>query len=195
MSFCSFSFGHCVFFSFSIHGFWLPLWYLQTLLRQLCDCQHFLVCCYIVSQMTTNIFRLSFRNTWVRPLFFYSRWGLVVPVVKLYIFTSLVVTISTLKRRSIRLDTLIFGSGFILLLILFACCPSSYSFISMFAVMLVFITSDLEFVPSTWSKYCSFINKNNYRLCWCIQIKCRSIRYRHLNIYADSSSTLTSTAN
>ena len=28
--FCPFSFGHCVFCSSSIYGFWLPLWYLQT---------------------------------------------------------------------------------------------------------------------------------------------------------------------
>jgi hypothetical protein len=32
LSFCTLSFGHCVFFSSSIYGFWLPLWYLQTLL-------------------------------------------------------------------------------------------------------------------------------------------------------------------
>jgi hypothetical protein len=31
LSFCSFSFGHCVVCSSSIYGFWLPLWYLQTL--------------------------------------------------------------------------------------------------------------------------------------------------------------------
>ena len=30
--FCPFSVGHCVVCSSSIHGFWLPLWYLQTLL-------------------------------------------------------------------------------------------------------------------------------------------------------------------
>ena len=30
LSFCTFSFGHCVFCS-SIYGFWLPLWYLNTL--------------------------------------------------------------------------------------------------------------------------------------------------------------------
>jgi hypothetical protein len=30
-SFCPFSFGHCVVCSSSIYGFWLPLWYLQTL--------------------------------------------------------------------------------------------------------------------------------------------------------------------
>jgi hypothetical protein len=29
--FCPFSFGHCVVCSSSIYGFWLPLWYLQTL--------------------------------------------------------------------------------------------------------------------------------------------------------------------
>jgi hypothetical protein len=32
LSFCIFSFGHCVVCSSSIYGFWLPLWYLQTLL-------------------------------------------------------------------------------------------------------------------------------------------------------------------
>ena len=32
LSFCTFSFSHCVFCSSLINGFWLPLWYLQTLL-------------------------------------------------------------------------------------------------------------------------------------------------------------------
>ena len=32
LSFCSFSFGHCVVCPSSIYGFWLTLWYLQTLL-------------------------------------------------------------------------------------------------------------------------------------------------------------------
>jgi hypothetical protein len=32
LSFWTFSFGHCVVCSSSIYGFWLPLWYLQTLL-------------------------------------------------------------------------------------------------------------------------------------------------------------------
>ena len=35
LSFCPFSFGHCVVCSSSIYVFWLPLWYLQTLLTQL----------------------------------------------------------------------------------------------------------------------------------------------------------------
>jgi len=30
--FCTFSFGHCVVCSSPMYGFWLPLWYLQTLL-------------------------------------------------------------------------------------------------------------------------------------------------------------------
>jgi hypothetical protein len=34
LSFCLFSFGHCVVCSSSIYEFWLPLWYFQTLLRQ-----------------------------------------------------------------------------------------------------------------------------------------------------------------
>ena len=33
LSFCTFSFGHCVVCSSSIYGFWLPLWNLQTLLK------------------------------------------------------------------------------------------------------------------------------------------------------------------
>jgi hypothetical protein len=37
LSFCAFSFGHCVVCSSSIYGFWLPLWYLQTLLIYLCN--------------------------------------------------------------------------------------------------------------------------------------------------------------
>ena len=31
LSFCTFSFGHCVVCSSSIYRFWLPLWYLKTL--------------------------------------------------------------------------------------------------------------------------------------------------------------------
>jgi len=34
LSFCFFSFGHCVFCSSSTYGFWLPLRYLQTLLNK-----------------------------------------------------------------------------------------------------------------------------------------------------------------
>ena len=34
LSFCTFSFGHCVVCSSSIYGFWLSLWYLQTRLPQ-----------------------------------------------------------------------------------------------------------------------------------------------------------------
>ena len=34
LSFCTLSFGHCVFCSSSIYGFWLTLWHLQTLLLE-----------------------------------------------------------------------------------------------------------------------------------------------------------------
>jgi len=33
LSFCTFSFGHCVVCSSSIYGFWLPLWDLHTLIQ------------------------------------------------------------------------------------------------------------------------------------------------------------------
>jgi hypothetical protein len=32
--FCTFSFSHCVVCSSSIYGFWLPLWYLQTIISE-----------------------------------------------------------------------------------------------------------------------------------------------------------------
>jgi len=35
LSFCTFSFSHCVICCSSIYGFWLHLWYLQTLLVQI----------------------------------------------------------------------------------------------------------------------------------------------------------------
>ena len=37
LSFCTFSFGHCVVCSSSIYGFWLSLWYLQTFLKIICN--------------------------------------------------------------------------------------------------------------------------------------------------------------
>ena len=37
LSFCTFSFGHCVVCSSSIYGFWLPLCHLQTLLAKVCE--------------------------------------------------------------------------------------------------------------------------------------------------------------
>jgi len=36
LSFCTFSFGYCGICSSSIHGFWLPLLYLQTILNLSC---------------------------------------------------------------------------------------------------------------------------------------------------------------
>jgi hypothetical protein len=49
LSFCTFPFGHCVGCSSSIYGFWLHLWYLQTLLIKLCNKCKYLLChhsCY-----------------------------------------------------------------------------------------------------------------------------------------------------
>ena len=37
LSFCTFSFDHCVVCSSSIYECWLPLWYLQTLLKDMLD--------------------------------------------------------------------------------------------------------------------------------------------------------------
>jgi len=47
LSFCAFSFGHCVVCSSSIYRFWLPLWYLQTLLVD----NHYLYFLFLNSQL------------------------------------------------------------------------------------------------------------------------------------------------
>ena len=46
--FYTFSFGHCIVCSSSIYGFWLPLWYLQTLLNGVAI-QNNTVCCWRMS--------------------------------------------------------------------------------------------------------------------------------------------------
>ena len=58
LSFCIFSSGHCVVYSYSIYGFWLPLWYLQTLIcqyRNICD-----MTIGEISHFTPNL-QISFR--------------------------------------------------------------------------------------------------------------------------------------
>ena len=44
LSFCTFSFGHCVVYSSAVYGFWLSLWYLQIL--------HIIIMCHIISSQT-----------------------------------------------------------------------------------------------------------------------------------------------
>ena len=62
LSFCTFSFGHCVVCSSSIYGFWLPLWYLQTLLKDMLDCaQKYLL-------LLDQTILLHFRSSIDRPL-------------------------------------------------------------------------------------------------------------------------------
>ena len=52
-SFCTFSFGHCVVCSSSIYGFWLPLWYLQSLLiPETCRTHLFRCLCILVIKFT-----------------------------------------------------------------------------------------------------------------------------------------------
>ena len=53
LSCCPFCFGHCVVCSSSIDGFWLPLWYLQTLLRhEICVsvCRYILIWQFVTQQ-------------------------------------------------------------------------------------------------------------------------------------------------
>jgi hypothetical protein len=61
LSFCTLSFGHCVFCSSSIYGFWLPLWYLQTLLViwspcSICRFTYHVYHCFAVLKKKTILF-------------------------------------------------------------------------------------------------------------------------------------------
>ena len=61
LSFCLFSFGHCVVCSL-IYGFWLPLWYRQTLLSN---------CCLISSE---QLFTISLRTIYFTLQTLLSLW-------------------------------------------------------------------------------------------------------------------------
>jgi len=56
LSFCNFSFGHCVVCSSSIYGFWLHLWYLQTLL----SCGFLCKICYLFFFVHQSIAMVNF---------------------------------------------------------------------------------------------------------------------------------------
>jgi hypothetical protein len=56
--FCTFSIGHCVVCSSSIYGFWLPLWYLQTL-HGYCDMLLCHDCILLHTTTSLAIFRLD----------------------------------------------------------------------------------------------------------------------------------------
>ena len=78
LSCCPFSFGHCVVCSSSIYGFWLPLWYLQTLFYRTTERQksttYVKLCCVLFSVFKSiNLFlecKIGERN--VRFFFQYS---------------------------------------------------------------------------------------------------------------------------
>jgi hypothetical protein len=61
LPFCTFSFGHCVVCSSSIYGFWLPLWYLQTLLAKL-NYQCF--CLVVFIFLLLHVYFLYIYNQW-----------------------------------------------------------------------------------------------------------------------------------
>ena len=73
LSFCTFSFDHCVVCSSSIYRFWLPLWHLQTLLHmwsRICSpsgAPEFTS----VSLTCLNVWWYIWQNHWVSLLFQY----------------------------------------------------------------------------------------------------------------------------
>jgi len=66
LSFCTFSFGHCVVYSSSIYGFGLPLWYLQTLPKNSHKKEyHQLIYMYNSFLSTLISYVISILNLWV----------------------------------------------------------------------------------------------------------------------------------
>ena len=51
LSFCPFSFGHCVVYPFLIHKFWLPIWYQTNILYIISVPNHWLIGQIIPSEM------------------------------------------------------------------------------------------------------------------------------------------------
>ena len=154
-----------------VHSYWAHDAKWKSWLWKLYDGQYIFVNCYgsSVSQMTTYIFCFSFRSTWVRPLFFILVLvGFVLFMLSSYI-TSLVPCCDVkylfrVKRTfdSARFQILWYGVHFVIYFIggvlhilvskTIWCCPSFCSVISIFALMLVCVTSVLEFVTSAWFK-------------------------------------------
>ena len=76
LSFCTFSFGHCVVCSSSIYGFVITLWYLQTLLSL--DPSFFLIPMKIERKLQIKQCQLSFETrlqiTCLKKINYYSVW-------------------------------------------------------------------------------------------------------------------------
>ena len=69
LSFCSFSFGHCVVCPSSIYGFWLPLWYIQTLfLMKLFT--------WVFWALYNYFWFLKYLNYWIQWLLFSTKWAI-----------------------------------------------------------------------------------------------------------------------
>jgi hypothetical protein len=140
--------------------------------------------------MTTYIFCLSFRSTWVRPLCCSCVSGVcVVNVVKLYhvINSVLWCQVPFPRKSDVRfvstLNSLV-GGSFRYLFYLWCVTSSGVQHDFMLSEFLLF-----------YLQACTDVALACYRWRWCIEIKCRSICYRLLNISTESSSTLTSTIN
>ena len=73
LSFCTFSFGHCVVCSSSIYRFWLPLWYLNSSCARLCTC----FICGKLFLYHQHFFLQSFFYLWcwIRRIAF--RWSII----------------------------------------------------------------------------------------------------------------------
>ena len=69
LSFCTFSYVHCVVCSSSIYGFWLPLWYLQSLVdrvkRDPKPCKYLFSKQYMIN---VKVHRLNIQSKWEKEV-------------------------------------------------------------------------------------------------------------------------------
>ena len=78
ISFCSFSFDHCVVCPSSIYGFWLPLWYLQTFLNIICLLLYLVFTMVLQRCCTYYTVRKGLDMTWCDKICYFtdSLWSL-----------------------------------------------------------------------------------------------------------------------
>jgi len=102
LSFCPLSFGHCGVCPSSIYGFWLPLWYLQTLLT-LCHHGYEMGDNRIANwYLTWNMCTIHVQSHWKGKLFYSAKCILT-------LLPSIHITVSFIYFRMCRIGDLSFS--------------------------------------------------------------------------------------
>jgi hypothetical protein len=103
LSFCTFSFGHCVVCSSSIYGFWLPLWYLQTLLVLLYFFFWPLFCLFFFDIRILITTLVSSSSSYLCYLYLFTYTGIRFPYQMLYFRLTVTRRVSLVEQELLTL--------------------------------------------------------------------------------------------